>query len=119
MVRTGLRLSEQAGLTVFDVDFGGELSGYQRFWLSGAVAKGRSARWMYVPRSVIADLDGYRALDRADVVARAQSSGVYQRWHKPLVVEDPTVPVATIVGQGVTSRVKVADLDFELRGLPA
>jgi site-specific recombinase XerD len=115
MVRTGLRLSEQAGLTVFDVDFGGELSGYQRFWLSGAVAKGRSARWIYVPRSVIAELDGYRALDRADVVARAQSSGVYERWHKPLVVEDPTVPVATIVGQGVTSRVKVADLDFELR----
>ena len=115
MVRTGLRLSEQAGLTVFDVDFGGELSGYQRFWLSGAVAKGRSARWIYVPRSVIADLDGYRALDRADVVARAQSSGVYQRWHKPLVVEDPTVPVATLVGQGVTSRVEVADLDFELR----
>ncbi|GAA3949861.1 hypothetical protein Aau02nite_36770 [Amorphoplanes auranticolor] len=39
MVRTGLRLSEQAALTVFDVPLGRGAGGYQRFWLAEAVAK--------------------------------------------------------------------------------
>jgi hypothetical protein len=46
MVRTGLRLSEQAAVTV---PLDRTADGYQRFWLPAAIAKGGSARWIYVP----------------------------------------------------------------------
>lgn len=110
MVRTGLRLTEQASLTVFDIPHGGGL-GYRRFWLAPAVAKGGSARWVYVPSSVLADVKAYQQLDRADVVAAAQAAGRYQvqgGW----VVEDPARPLAS--GPGGRA-VKVAALDPEDR----
>jgi integrase len=106
MVRTGLRLSEQANLSLFEIP-DGHSSGYQRFWLPPAVAKGRSARWVYVPGSVLTELRAYRDIDRAEVVAANRSAGRYRirpgRW----VVEDPARPVAT--GPRGT-RVKVAAL---------
>lgn len=53
MVRTGLRLSEQAPLTTLDLPRAETLGGgYRKFWLPAAIAKGGSARWIYVPRSV-------------------------------------------------------------------
>src|SRR5260370_20525139 len=42
MVRTGLRLAEQASLTVLEVPCGGSGQAYQRFWLPAAVAKNGS-----------------------------------------------------------------------------
>jgi Phage integrase, N-terminal SAM-like domain len=39
MVRAGLRLSEQAALSVFEVPLDRGLGGYQRFWLPPAIAK--------------------------------------------------------------------------------
>ncbi len=79
MVRTGLRLSEQASLTVFEVPVRRGLGGYQRFWLSMAAAKGGSARWVYVPESVVADLGVYADVDRRVVVDRAREAGRYAR----------------------------------------
>ncbi|MBU3063164.1 site-specific integrase [Nocardia sp. NEAU-G5] len=109
MVRTGLRLSEQSALTVFDVPLDRTVVGYQRFWLPVAIAKGGSARWVYVPASVVADLDSYRRFDRAEVIDDAQAR--YRRRSGLLVVEDPAKPVATrILGAGVVRRVKVAGL---------
>ncbi|MCX4642259.1 MULTISPECIES: hypothetical protein [unclassified Streptomyces] len=39
MVRTGLRLTEQASGTVFEIPTSIALGGYQRFWLPGMIAK--------------------------------------------------------------------------------
>lgn len=110
MVRTGLRLSEQAALTVFEIPNVRATGGYQRFWLPASIAKGGSARWVYVPSSVVSDLATYSMVDRVAVIedSRAQfrhESGV-------LVVEDPSRPVARSVGaEGLIRQVKVAELN--------
>jgi site-specific recombinase XerC len=111
MVRTGLRLAEQAAVTVLEVPLDRTADGYQRFWLPAAIAKGGSARWIYVPASVIADLAGYAEIDRARVVADAAASGRYRSWRRPLVVEDPARPVAVRAGDGLRRMVKVSELD--------
>jgi site-specific recombinase XerD len=109
IVRTGLRLQEQSALTVFDVPLaGGPVPGYRRFWLPEVIAKGASARWVYLPESVLSDLRSYLRIDRAAVVAEAQEEGRYRRERRPLVVADPARPVAVRVGAGGT--VKIARL---------
>jgi len=112
MVRAGLRLAEQAALTVFEVPLDRRLAGYQRFWLPPAVAKGGSARWIYVPASTVAELAGYAQADRAEVIEDARLAGRYRRIRHPLVVEDPDRPVAR---SGGGHRVKVAQLDSNER----
>jgi integrase len=117
MVRSGLRLSEQAALSVFEVPLERGAGGYQRFWLPPALAKGGSARWVYVPASVIADLVAYAGIDRAEVIGQAREAGRYARIYRPLVVvPDRQHPVAVEHrGDGVGQRVKVASLDVEDR----
>ena len=115
MVRTGLRLSEQAALTVFEVPLERGLGGYQRFWLPTAIAKGASARWVYVPESVIADLMSYMLVDRAEVIERAREAGRYERWPAPLIVPDPSKPIAVRTDAGTRVRIKVHDLTAEER----
>ena len=80
MVRTGMRLSEQASLTAMQMPLQVGMGGYQRFWLPGAIAKYFSARWVYVPHSVVRALAAYAELDRAGVVADARAAGRYDRW---------------------------------------
>ncbi len=109
MVRTGLRLAEQSALTVLEVPLERGAGGYRRFWLPQAIAKGRSARWVYVPGSVVADVGGYVRWDRAEAVTAAREAGRYRRWQRPWVVEDPARLVACRVGDA--SAVKVAHLD--------
>jgi site-specific recombinase XerD len=92
MVRTGMRLTEQASLTALEVPVSAGQGGYQRFWLPGAIAKNASARWVYVPDSVARDLSAYAELDRAGVVADAQAAGRYRRLRRPLVIDDPKRP---------------------------
>jgi len=116
MVRTGMRLSEQAALSLFEVPLDRGLGGYQRFWLPPAIAKGGSARWIYAPASVVADLLSYAEIDRADVVDQARAEGRYQRIRCPLVVEDPARPVVVQRQRGgAVYRIKVAQLDLEER----
>jgi site-specific recombinase XerD len=111
MVRTGLRLSEQATLTVLEMPLDRAVDGYQRFWLPAAIAKGGSARWVYVPESVIANLAAYAEIDRAEVVADAAASGRYLSWRRPLVIEDPARPVAVRAGAGTSRKIKVSELN--------
>jgi site-specific recombinase XerD len=112
MVRTGLRLSEQAALTVFEIPLARDVAGYRRFWLPPAIAKGGSARWVYIPGPVIADLVCYATIDRAEVIAAARADGRYQRLRQPLVMEDPDRPVVTVAHPGGGGhRVKVSQLD--------
>lgn len=97
MVRTGLRLSEQSALTVFDIPTG-QGTPYQRFWLPAAISKGGSARWVYLPRHLIHDLDEYGRFDRAQILAqRSIQTKTYENGNW-LVVEDPSRPVATRPG---------------------
>jgi integrase len=110
MVRTGLRLAEQSALSVFEVPLLRGAGGYQRFWLPGVIAKNFSARWVYVPESLIGELAAYARFDRAEVIERARPAGRYERIRRPLVVEDPGRPVAVRCGSGRV-RVKVSQLD--------
>ena len=113
MARTGMRLSEQAALSLFEVPMDRGLGGYQRFWLPPAIAKGGSARWIYIPASVVADLVDYVEIDRAEVVDQARADGRYQRLRRPLVIEDPARPVVMQRQPGGTvHRIKVAQLDI-------
>jgi site-specific recombinase XerD len=107
MVRTGLRLAEQTALTVFEVPLQRGVAGYQRFWLPPVIAKGGSARWIYVPASIVAELVTYADIDRADIVEDARAAGRYQRVRRPLVVEDRGQPV---VRSAEGHRVKLAQL---------
>ncbi|MEU0883864.1 tyrosine-type recombinase/integrase [Lentzea sp. NPDC005914] len=110
MVRTGLRLAEQVALTVFEMPLDHGAGGYQRFWLPPSIAKGGSARWVYVPTSVIADLVAYTEIDRPAVVEAAQDR--YRRMQRPLVVPDPARPVAIqVTAAGIQRRLKVEQLD--------
>jgi site-specific recombinase XerD len=118
MVRSGLRLAEQAALTRFEVPLDRADGGYQRFWLPTSIAKGSSARWIYIPTSVIADLVAYVEIDRSEVIESARAAGRYQRVRRPLIVEDPARPVAVqVTAAGVRRRVKVAHLDAGERRL--
>lgn len=111
MVRTGMRLTEQANLTVMELPCQTGPGGYQRFWLPGAIAKNFSARWIYVPHSVVRDLVAYADLDRAGVVENARTAGRYQRLRRPLVIEDASRPhVAQAAGGVAPRKVKVNDL---------
>ena len=112
LVRTGMRLSEQAGLTVFEVPTDRGVGGYTSFRLSPALAKGGSSRVVYVPASVITDLVGYATTDRAEVVARAQAAGRYRQLEAPIVMADASRSVARISGG---RRVPVAALSWAER----
>lgn len=112
MVRTGLRLSEQTALTVFEMPLDRGLGGYQRFWLPASIAKGSSARWVYVPESLVSEAITYAVIDRPDVIKAAQTSGRYRRWQRAFIVEDPDRPVAR---SSEGSRIKVAHLDPDER----
>jgi site-specific recombinase XerD len=107
MVRTGMRLSEQASLTVLEVPTGAGQGGYQRFWLPAAIAKNASARWVYVPDSGVRDLAAYAEVDRAEVVADARDAGRYRRMRRPLVIDDPQRPDLVWVTGGTRRRVNV------------
>ena len=114
MVRTGLRVSEQSALSVFEVPHGRGLGGFQRFWLPASIAKGRSARWVYVPPSLLPELDAYVEIDRAEVIADAQAAGRY-KWRHAWVVEDPREPVAIQRVEGVVHKLNVVEMGAEQR----
>jgi site-specific recombinase XerD len=97
MVRTGLRLAEQASLAVWEVpaDDGGVA--YQRFWLPEAVAKNRSARWVYLPAALARKVSEYCAADRAEIIAAARGRGTYDRVRDPLVIDHARGPASAVV----------------------
>jgi hypothetical protein len=95
MVRTGMRLTEQASLTALEVPVSAGKGCYQKFWLPAAVAKNASARWVYNPGSVTRDLAACAEFDRAGVVADARDVGRYRKMRRPLVIDDQERPDLT------------------------
>lgn len=106
MLRTGLRLSEQTSLSVFEVPEAVPGVAFARAWLPGPIAKGGSARVVYVPAASLKDIEDYVEIERADAVGRARGAGRYERIGDPLIVEDRARPVVITGGQ----RVKVSAL---------
>lgn len=116
MVRTGLRLGEQAALVTSELPLDSRgRGGYQRFWLPEAIAKGSSARTVYVPDSVAADLVAYVECDRADVIVQARAAGRYARIRRPLVLDERGTTATQSLASGSARRVKVAYLSAEQR----
>ena len=114
MVRTGLRLTEQASLVALEVPQRGGGQAYHRFWLPAAIAKGGSARWAYVPDVIARKVGEYVESDRADVIEQARARGAYDRIADPLVIEDRQArnPRVMVRGQGgSTSLVPVGQLE--------
>ncbi|OCB55477.1 hypothetical protein A5722_17975 [Mycobacterium vulneris] len=114
MVRTGLRISEQSALSVLELPHDTELVGFQRFWLPLSIAKGASARWVYVPPALLSDLNLYIEVDRAELVDGARGAGRY-RWPRPWVIEDPRIAVATRRIDGLAQRMKLKDAEINVR----
>jgi site-specific recombinase XerD len=108
LVRTGLRLSEQSSLCASEVPVAQGGGGYQRFWLPAAIAKGGSARWVYVPDLLAGELAAYARIDRAEVIEQARAAGRYE-MPGALIVEEPGSDVVAAGRRG--RRVRIEDLD--------
>ena len=111
LIRTGLRLSEQTSLSLFELPQRMTAVGNATTWLPVAIAKGASARHVYIPASVLRDVWDYVDLERAEVVEQARDRGVYEQARNPLIVKDPTRPWVLMGGR----RVKVSSLDPDER----
>ena len=112
MVRTGLRLAEQASLTTFELPGVRAQGGYHRFWLPGAVAKSGSARWVYIPSVILRELHAYIDLDRRTVVARAQAHGRYNLARGDYLILDERHVTMSDVSEG---KAKLSQLTAEER----
>jgi integrase len=99
MIRTGLRISEEAGLSLYELPrpVAGALNA--RTWLPAAIAKGGSARNIYIPVGVLRDVWDYVEIERAEAVEHARRHRLYERICDPLIIEDPTDPVVRIDGR--------------------
>ena len=89
MVRTGLRLTEQASLTLFDVPDIDTHRAYSPTRLPSAIAKNGSGRRIYIPATVLREVWDYIRFDRAELVKQARRRGTYDRFPAKLLVEDP------------------------------
>jgi len=93
MVRTGLRLTEQASLTMFDVPDMDTHRAYSPTRLPAAIAKNGSGRRIYIPATVLREVWDYIRFDRAELIEQARSRGSYNQIAAKLVVEDPQCAV--------------------------
>ena len=89
MVRTGLRLTEQASLTLFEVPDIDEHRAYSPTRLPAAIAKNGSGRRIYIPATVLREVWDYIRFDRAELIEQARRRGTYDRISAKLLVEDP------------------------------
>jgi len=101
MIRTGMRISEQAGLSLYELPRLAEGTLNARSWLPAPIAKGGSARHVYFPAGVLKDVWDYVEIERADAVGRARRDGLYEQIPDPLFIEDPADPVVRIGGRRV------------------
>ncbi|MFC5667642.1 tyrosine-type recombinase/integrase [Kitasatospora misakiensis] len=101
MVRTGLRLSEQSALTLFELPRVEPGLHNARTRLPNAVAKNGSGRVVYIPALVLRDVSEYVEVDRAEAVEDAQRRGRYKAVRWPLVVEDRDRAAVRLSGRWV------------------
>ena len=92
MVRTGLRLTEQASLTLFEIPDIDTHRAYSPTRLPSAIAKNGSGRRIYIPATVLREVWDYIRFDRAELIEQARRRGTYDRIPAKLLVEDPHMP---------------------------
>jgi hypothetical protein len=90
MVRTGLRLTEQASLTLFEIPDIETHRAYSPTRLPSAIAKNGSGRRIYVLATVLREVWDYIHFDLAELIEQARRRGAYDRLPSKLLVEDPT-----------------------------
>ncbi|WP_460431816.1 hypothetical protein, partial [Amycolatopsis echigonensis] len=88
MARTGLRLTEQSSLTLFEIPDMDLNRAYAPTRLPTAIAKGGSGRRFYIPASVLRDVWDYVRFERAELIEIARDRGTYDALPDLLVVED-------------------------------
>jgi hypothetical protein len=101
MIRTGLRISEQTGLSLYELPRPAAEVLTARGWLPAPIAKGGSARHVYFPAGVLKDVWDYVEIERAEAIDRARQDGVYEQIPDPLLIEDPAEPVVRTGGRRV------------------
>jgi site-specific recombinase XerD len=107
MVRTGLRLTEQASLTLFDIPDIDTHRAYPPTRLPSAIAKNGSGRRVYIPATVLREVWDYIRFDRAELIEGARRRGTYDRLPGKLLVEDPQhAAIAPHSGGGRRRRVE-------------
>ena len=89
MVRTGLRLTEQASLTLFEIPDIDTHRSYSPTRLPSAIAKNGSGRRIYIPATVLREVWDYIRFDRAELIEQARRRGTYDQFPAKLLVEDP------------------------------
>ncbi|WP_432432630.1 tyrosine-type recombinase/integrase [Cryobacterium breve] len=94
MIRTGLRLSEEASLTIFDIPPRDVHRDYVAGKISKRTAKYESGRTVYYPSTVLRDLEAYVRGDRAESIERAYANGHNIPRSDSFLVHDPTIPIA-------------------------
>jgi len=99
MIRAGLRISEQVGLSLYELPrpTAGQLNA--KTWLPALIAKAGSARDIYIPAGVLKDIWDYVEIERAEAVEYARREGLYDRVPDRLIIEDPASPVVRIGGR--------------------
>lgn len=113
LVRTGLRLTEQASMLTAELPDAVSHE-YPRFWLTEAVAKGGSARWVYVPAGILREIESYVTVDRRLVVEAARARGRYSKAGVGLL-DANSRSVTTTSRDGVRSRTPIRYLGPEER----
>ncbi|WP_170159836.1 tyrosine-type recombinase/integrase [Frondihabitans australicus] len=107
MVSSGMRLTEQAVLLKSDVPSRSGGNSHERLRLSARTTKGSKRRHVYVPHSVLGEIEAYCEFERAQVVEDAQMRGDYGSLEDWFLQSSPTV--ATVVGPSGEKR-KLATL---------
>src|SRR5699024_355795 len=105
MVRTGMRLAEQSSLTVFDIPMLRAQRGYHRFWLPGAVAKSGSARWIYVPASILGALDARTEWERRSETTSTEAQGRFKIDSEEIVLFESST-MASLGTAGVYAKLR-------------
>ena len=114
MIRTGLRNSEQASLSLYELPSRAKGVMNFRVLLPASIAKGGSSRAIYFPRSVLHDVWDYVEMERADAVEYARRHRLYDNVEDPLFIEDPGQPIV-VVSPGVRRDVRALDHDQRRR----
>lgn len=87
MMRTGLRLREQASLLLTDIPARSAGKRFAKNWIPEAIAKGSSARDIYYPDQILGSLEAYRRVERNISVREGQRSGIYEKIYGKMILE--------------------------------
>jgi site-specific recombinase XerD len=93
MIRTGMRLTEQASLSLYDLPDRDNNKELIKKHLPGVIAKNSKSRAIFYPSTVLASIDAYMRGERKESIAKSWRDGSYAsiaQW----VIDDPERAIA-------------------------